>query len=188
MTVEVGNTVTSEEATLNSEPSMDAEVDEVTTGSDDQTGDSASAGTSLMDAGEAARDEDGDEEEDDEDGEVYEVETVLQERTRKGVKEYLVRWKSYGPEYDTWEPEDNLNCDEIIEAFKQSKKKGTPGRKRKTPEETPKKDTPAKRGRGRPPSSGSTPKKPKAEAKRGRAGRPRKESRSEAEEEDNNSE
>lgn len=74
-------------------------------------------------------DEDVDEEE------AYEVEKILDERSRKGCTEYLIQWKGFGPENNTWEPEDNLSCDEIIEDFKaKKKKKGSPSKKRKAPE------------------------------------------------------
>lgn len=33
---------------------------------------------------------------------LFEVEKVLRTRTRKGKKEYLVRWMGYGPKHDTW--------------------------------------------------------------------------------------
>jgi ribosomal protein L21E len=40
----------------------------------------------------------------------YLVEQVLKGRKLRGGKmEYLIRWKGYGPEHDTWEPETHLN-------------------------------------------------------------------------------
>ena len=33
---------------------------------------------------------------------VFEVEKVVKTRTRKGKKEYLVRWMGYGPKHDSW--------------------------------------------------------------------------------------
>ena len=39
---------------------------------------------------------------------AYRVEKILRERRRKGKKEFLVRWLHYGPEFDSWEPEENL--------------------------------------------------------------------------------
>ena len=33
---------------------------------------------------------------------LFEVEKVVRTRTRRGKKEYLVRWKGYGPKHDTW--------------------------------------------------------------------------------------
>ena len=36
---------------------------------------------------------------------------------KTGSREFLVRWKGWGPGDDTWEPEDNLDCPEIIEKF-----------------------------------------------------------------------
>jgi hypothetical protein len=34
----------------------------------------------------------------------YEVETVLDSRIVNGKLEYLVKWESYGPEDNSWEP------------------------------------------------------------------------------------
>ncbi|XP_044269782.1 chromobox protein homolog 1-like [Tribolium madens] len=63
----------------------------------------------------------------------YEVEQVLDEKVIRGVHHYLIRWKGYEPESDTWEPESTLNCPELIADFKnKQKKKGKSkaGRKR----------------------------------------------------------
>ena len=35
----------------------------------------------------------------------------------------MVRWKGCPPEEDTWEPEENLNCEELIEKFMQEYEK-----------------------------------------------------------------
>jgi transposase InsO family protein len=40
--------------------------------------------------------------------EVYEVEKILKTRIKNGEKEYLVSWRSYGPEYNSWIPAENL--------------------------------------------------------------------------------
>jgi transposase InsO family protein len=47
----------------------------------------------------------------------YEVEKILDKRTRKGVTEYKIRWKGYSNEDDTWEPTSHLNCPEKIREF-----------------------------------------------------------------------
>ena len=38
----------------------------------------------------------------------YEVDFIVDERTKRGKKEYLVMWKGFGVNDSTWEPEDSL--------------------------------------------------------------------------------
>ena len=60
---------------------------------------------------------------------LYEVEEILDHRFvsrgRKGRRqriEFLVRWKGYGPENDTWEPRHNLlTCNSQIRAYKEAR-------------------------------------------------------------------
>jgi len=64
--------------------------------------------------------------------EEYEVEKILESRTKKGKPEYLIKWKGFDNEDDnTWEPVENLDCKDKIEEF---------NRKKKSSEEDPKKD------------------------------------------------
>lgn len=44
----------------------------------------------------------------------YLVERILQKRTKKGVKEYLVQWARYPPEYDQWVSEQDMEGSEEL--------------------------------------------------------------------------
>lgn len=76
---------------------------------------------------------DTEEEEDDDDVEVdplsadteqeWEVEKIVNERKRGGKKEYLIRWKNCDESQDTWEPENGINCENLVSAFLKKKKK-----------------------------------------------------------------
>jgi hypothetical protein len=50
--------------------------------------------------------------------EEYEVDKIVQMRyKRDGGREFLVHWKRWSKDYDTWEPEENLSCPDLIEKF-----------------------------------------------------------------------
>ena len=41
-------------------------------------------------------------------GDMWEAEALLQRRTRAGKHEYLVRWRGWGEDHDSWEPQANV--------------------------------------------------------------------------------
>jgi len=50
--------------------------------------------------------------------EEWEVEKILNKKKRRGVEKYLIRWKGFMAEENTWERRENLkNAEELIEEF-----------------------------------------------------------------------
>jgi len=50
--------------------------------------------------------------------EEWEVEKILNKKKMRGVEKYLVQWKGFIAEGDTWERRENLkNAEELIEEF-----------------------------------------------------------------------
>jgi len=59
----------------------------------------------------------------------------LDERTRNGIIEYFLKWIDYNDSENSWEPEENLHCEELVNdfevKFKKEKKNTQPLRSRK---------------------------------------------------------
>ena len=54
--------------------------------------------------------------------EEWEVEKILNKKKIKGVEKYLIRWKGFTVEGDTWERKENLkNTEELIKEFERGK-------------------------------------------------------------------
>ena len=53
----------------------------------------------------------------------YELEAIMDDRLRYRTQQYRCRWKSWGPEHDTWQTADDLeHSPEILQEYLQAKK------------------------------------------------------------------
>merc|ERR1712226_100542 len=62
----------------------------------------------------------------------YPAEAVKQKRIRSGRLQYLVKWKGYGSEENTWEPEDNIFDKKLIQEFEEKQEESSFTRKKRS--------------------------------------------------------
>lgn len=48
---------------------------------------------------------------------VFAAERIMKKRVRKGKAQYLVKWKGWSMRHSTWEPEENILDQRLIDAF-----------------------------------------------------------------------
>ncbi|CAF3869912.1 unnamed protein product [Rotaria magnacalcarata] len=63
--------------------------------------------------------------------EFYVVENIIDKRFRNGSSEYLLKWKGFDHNHNTWENEKNLHCPDLLKQFETSLKNNN--RKKYTP-------------------------------------------------------
>lgn len=57
-----------------------------------------------------------------EEDQEYVVEKIVGRKMVSGAIHYLLKWKGYNDDENTWEPKDNLDCPELIEAYEEAEK------------------------------------------------------------------
>nr|XP_040032711.1 chromobox protein homolog 7 isoform X2 [Gasterosteus aculeatus aculeatus] len=63
---------------------------------------------------------------------VFAVESIVRKRVKKGNVEYLLKWKGWPPKYSTWEPEEHILDQRLVQAYEEKEQRErTLGPKRK---------------------------------------------------------
>ncbi|KPI98508.1 PREDICTED: chromobox protein homolog 1-like [Papilio xuthus] len=101
--------------------------------------------------------------------EEYVVEKVLDKKIVKGKIQYLLKWKGYREDESTWEPVENLDCEELIKTFEESRKEKEKSKKteergkKRVRESSVETSASGRKGRGTSVSSVEEPKENKRE-------------------------
>jgi hypothetical protein len=129
-----------------------------------------------------------DEEVGEEEEEEYVVEKILKKRTTKSGKvEYFLKWKNYPETDNTWEPEENLDCQDLLDAFNaehDKKKKGDDKDDKKKPGKASKEEKNEKAPEKVKPKKEEEKKKPKDDKKTPEAKAPQRKRKISSTEED----
>ncbi|CAF0898651.1 unnamed protein product [Adineta ricciae] len=59
----------------------------------------------------------------------YQVEAIIDKRTKGKKVQYLLKWKGYSDADNTWENETNMNCPDLVREFEENYKKNNTERK-----------------------------------------------------------
>lgn len=59
---------------------------------------------------------------------VFAAERILKKRVRSKKIEYLVKWKDWGHKFNTWEPEENILDERLLDAYARHEKKNRAAR------------------------------------------------------------
>ncbi|KAM7371124.1 hypothetical protein PAMP_010616 [Pampus punctatissimus] len=54
---------------------------------------------------------------------VFAVEAIVKKRVRKGNVEYLLKWKGWPPKYSTWEPEEHILDQRLVQAYEEKEQR-----------------------------------------------------------------
>ncbi|XP_046888929.1 chromobox protein homolog 7 isoform X2 [Hypomesus transpacificus] len=54
---------------------------------------------------------------------VFAVESIIKKRVKKGNVEYLLKWKGWPPKYSTWEPEEHILDQRLIQAYEEKEQR-----------------------------------------------------------------
>jgi len=107
------------------------------------------------------------EEEEETEEEEYVVEQILNHRvTKKGKLEYYLKWKGFSNADNTWEPAENLNCKDLVDAYESLRGKEKKDKKPKSTKSIDEIDDKKSKQVKRKTTDDSAPKKKKKNDKR----------------------